>query len=282
MKETPPNSKVLAAMLARDIRVCSLDESQLVVARLITSLTGLSLAEQIAGKPVLPEHQQQLRDAIERINRYEPWQYVVGETEFFGRSFKVNPSVLIPRPETEELTHRIVDDLSGTGEPRLLVDVGTGSGCIAVTLSLELPQHSVAATDVSAAALDVAGANAARLKARVAFFQHDILGEPLPWQPDVIVSNPPYVTDVDKESLAPNVIRYEPAFALFAGPDPMTFYRALAREGRHSLKPGGRVYAEIHERHGDAVAGLFRSAGFRRAEVNQDLAGKDRFLFATR
>ncbi len=218
---------------------------------------------------------------IRRLAAGEPLQYVLGETDFFGRTFRVDRRVLIPRPETEELVDRI-----RRTEPaaRRILDVGTGSGCIAVTLALELPAARVSAVDISDDALTVARANADRLGATVDFRQVDALHgleaafageEPF----DLIVSNPPYVPERDRAAMHRNVRDHEPALALFVpDDDPLRFYRAIAEAGRTLLRPGGALCFEIYHEAGEALRDLLAALHYTQIELLRDLRDQPRML----
>lgn len=218
---------------------------------------------------------------IRRLAAGEPLQYVLGETDFFGRTFRVDRRVLIPRPETEELVDRI-----RRTEPaaRRILDVGTGSGCIAVTLALELPAARVSAVDISDDALTVARANADRLGAAVDFRQADALHgleaafageEPF----DLIVSNPPYVPERDRATMHRNVRDHEPALALFVpDDDPLRFYRAIAEAGRTLLRPGGALCFEIYHEAGEALRDLLAALHYTQIELLRDLRDQPRML----
>ena len=216
----------------------------------------------------------------QRLAAGEPLQYVLGETSFFGRSFRVDRRVLIPRPETEEL----VDWVRRTVVPdTALLDVGTGSGCIAVTLALELPRAAVTAVDCSAEALAVARENAARLGAAVAFRQADALTELgtgfAPASFGAIVSNPPYVPTSERACMHPNVRDHEPEIALFVpDDDPLRFYRAIAEAGVHLLQPDGLLFFEIHHTAGEALCELLAALGYAQPDVRRDLNDKPRML----
>lgn len=283
------NSKELLQEVLAGIRwYGSPDELRSIAFILFESVLGLSKTEIMSGKAVsYPEETAHtLQNAVERITRGEPIQYIVGEEYFYGRRFHVNPSVLIPRPETEDLIRMVVaynNQLSSRGiRPSLLkiLDIGTGSGCIPVTLYHEITNADIYATDISPEALAVAVDNATRLQAKVTFLQHDILHEGIPLNDlDVIVSNPPYVTESEKNGMNANVIDHEPHLALFVPDrDPLLFYKLIVRKAHMSLKPDGLLSVEINERFGDAVSELFSKERFREVEVMKDLAGKDRFV----
>ncbi len=216
---------------------------------------------------------------VARAAQGEPIPYLVGHAPFYGRSFLVNPAVLIPRPETEELMQRVIT-WAKTRSGAHLVDVGTGSGCIAVTLACELLAVQLTAIDVSAAALDVAGQNAERLgvAGRITFLEGSLL-EPLPAPVDAIVANLPYVADDEWTSLDVGVKWYEPAGALRGGPDGLDVIRELLPQARSRLQPGGAIFLEIGWQQGETAVQL--AAGhFPQAKVRllADFAGHDRFV----
>ncbi|MDR0995670.1 MAG: peptide chain release factor N(5)-glutamine methyltransferase [Tannerella sp.] len=219
---------------------------------------------------------------ISRLKKREPIQYVIGESLFYGLRFKVNPSVLIPRPETEELADYIIKNLLCRPGFRIL-DIGTGSGCLAVTLAKFLPMAEVSALDISEEALKVARKNAGRNGVHVDFFQADILSSEternIPGQFDLIVSNPPYVMESEKADMAANVLNYEPPEALFV-PNwaPLLFYSAIARFAKRKLAPRGALFLELNARLAKACAELFAKAGYKDCYILRDLSDKERFL----
>lgn len=221
---------------------------------------------------------------VERLAAGEPLQYLLGGSEFYGRRFTVREGVLIPRPETEELVDRIIRSEQGT--PCRILDVGTGSGCIAATLALELPEAELFAADIAEEALAVAGENFRRLGARVTLRRADALKElperfPEPF--DVIVSNPPYVPESDRAVMHSNVRDHEPALALFVpDDDPLRFYRAIARAGRRMLRPGGRLWFEIYERAAAELATMLAGEGYTAIERYRDLFDKERMICCRR
>ena len=258
-------------------------ECQAITQQLLKHYLQLDSVSIIIDEPVtFPLAQRQLVfAAIERLKRQEPIQYVLGEAPFLGRNFQVSPAVLIPRPETESLVQYIVDQNPQTGAR--VLDIGTGSGCIAITLQQELPQTTVYALDVDSEALCVAKTNAQRLGAAVHFIQADILHEPLPAQHwDIIVSNPPYVCIAEQKKMQHRVLAYEPAKALFV-PDeqPLIFYEQIVALAFQHLAPAGKLYLEINEAFGTAVADLLIRAGFEAVCIKQDLHGKDRWIAGT-
>lgn len=275
------NSKTIFNDLVN--RISLDDEERKAVAYIVMDhFFGLSKTDIAAGKSVKGEIKD-LDDVVRRINQHEPVQYVIGEAEFYGRKFRVNSSVLIPRPETEELV-RTVLSLARKKTSLRILDIGTGSGCIPITLALELRHASVFAIDVSDRALQTATENARALNAAVNFRRIDFLYEGLHEEPfDIIVSNPPYIAASEKSSMSSNVVDYEPHLALFVpDDDPLIFYRAIATKSGTMLKQGGKVAVEINERLGAEVVRLFSEAGFGEVKLIRDISGKDRIITAVR
>ena len=227
-----------------------------------------------------------LKDVIRRINDHEPVQYILGEALFFGRNFLVNPSVLIPRPETEELIREILAYVKAHSKKATvkILDIGTGSGCIPVTLSLEIPRCEVYATDISQDAIHVAKLNSKIHRANVSFVLNDILKEDIPFPSlDVVVSNPPYITFSEKGEIKSNVVDHEPHLALFVPEnDALIFYKVLAVKGFNALKNQGLLCVEINERFGREVSEIFSKAGFREVKILKDISGKDRIVSGTK
>jgi release factor glutamine methyltransferase len=218
-------------------------------------------------------------DMVGRLKTYEPIQYIVGRTEFCGLPLRVTPAVLIPRPETEELVQWVTEsDLPGTAQ---ILDIGTGSGCIALALKKQLPHAGVSALDVSENALTIARQNAEINKLDVNFFQADILHhENIPWEScNVIVSNPPYVRESEKTAMFPNVLKHEPPSALFVSDtDPLLFYRRITALALTCLEENGLLFFEINENLGDEVTDLLYDNKFRNIEIKKDLSGKERMV----
>lgn len=247
---------------------------------LILESIGITHSDVIAQKAVsltLAETSV-LSTIIDRVNKNEPVQYVLGKAHFYGQEFEVNPSVLIPRPETEFLVEEVLKSTSNT--PGKILDIGTGSGCIAITLAKNLPQKTVIAFDISDDALQVASKNAKQLGANVTFQHVDILKSEIDFQElEFIVSNPPYVAVSEKDSMNRNVLDHEPHLALFVPDnDPLIFYNTIAQKGLSALKKGGRIVVEINERFGKEVCDIFIQAGFTNATVIKDLQHKDRIV----
>ena len=220
-------------------------------------------------------------ELLERRRKGEPIQYITGETEFYGLPFLVTPDVLIPRPETEHLVEKVIEMASNFVAPRI-VDVGTGSGAIAVALAHRLPHASITATDISSRALALAEENAKRNGVAVRFLLGDLLAPVEGERFEIIVSNPPYVAMADRDSLDVEVREYEPALALFAGEDGLEIYHRLIPAAFDALTPGGFVVLEIGYGQSTAIADLLTSAGFECVEFVPDLQGISRVACARR
>lgn len=225
------------------------------------------------------------RAAVKRLLSGEPFQYILGETYFYNLELKVKPGVLIPRPETEELVHWIVEDAAQKEKELTLEDWCTGSGCIALALKKALPQAQVKAIDYDDAALGVAKENVAYTGLDVSVEKQDALNiaQSAPKNLDVIVSNPPYIPNADKSFMADHVLDHEPGIALFVDDnDPLVFYRNLGMYGMVHLKEGGSIYFELHENYAAATQNMLQSMGYFMVELKQDMQGKDRMLKATK
>jgi release factor glutamine methyltransferase len=234
----------------------------------------------ITNKPITvsPVLEQKLATILGRLAKREPIQYILGKASFFGRSFDVNPNVLIPRQETEELVNLIIRNHKDQS-PEIL-DIGTGSGCIAITLAQEIRSSRVMAMDISKKAIESARQNAYKMGVKIKFIAGDVLQlEQLPAHFDIIVSNPPYVTEKEKIKMSVHILDFEPHQALFpGGDDPVIFYRAIAKLSSVYLKPGGHLYLEINEKFGQEVSAILSSAGFKNIQVIKDLNKKDRIV----
>lgn len=215
------------------------------------------------------------------LMQHQPVQYALGYTWFYKHKFSVNPSVLIPRRETEELVYRIIKECRGRKVS--ILDIGTGSGCIAISLQLEIPDAEITAIDISADALETAKKNASDLKAdKICFDKIDILNES-DWSKlgeyDVVVSNPPYITEKEKADMHNNVLLHEPHQALFVkNGDPLQFYKAIARFAQTHLKKGGHVFFECNEIYAAQTEKLLSQNGFAHTEVLKDMQGKERIV----
>ena len=231
----------------------------------------------------LPEFApQRIADIITRLQRHEPLQHIVGHARFHGHQFKVTPAVLIPRPETEQLVDLIIDE--NPGSDLRVLDMGTGSGCIAISLARALKFAQVDALDISRDALAVARENAAALKvSNVRFFESDMLSPQPAASYDIIVSNPPYICWSEREAMDRNVKDYEPGQALFVPDnDPLMFYKAISPYASQSLTNGGRLYLEINQRFGNEVKQLLEDNGLDDVRIIEDSYGKVRFATATK
>ena len=277
------NSKTLFRDFVSGIELLeSRDEIHSMAYLVFENIFGLTKSAILAEESVNSTQaiQKKLDEIVSRINRFEPVQYILGEAYFYGRSFIVNPTVLIPRPETEELVRFVIDFVRKSNSKNCRVlDIGTGSGCIAITLALELKEIESFGTDISAEGLATASANAKKLNASVQFLNHDVLSSQLPFSVNVLVSNPPYIGWNEFNTMAKNVVDYEPRLALFVdSEEPLLFYKAIVKSARESLTPGGLVAVEINERFGKEVQRLFIANDFAEVEIIQDVFGKDRIV----
>lgn len=276
------NSKDLFTVLHSGITAYDAEEAENIAFVILDNLYNLNRTDVLTEKSIdfAPEQKNALDKIITRINAHEPVQYVLGSAWFYGREFYVSPAVLIPRPETELLVDEVIKTVGNS--PLSILDIGTGSGCIAITLAKELSKATVNALDISAAALEVAQKNAAQLNARVQFLQSDILSQPISiTNLDIIVSNPPYIAFAEKETMRKNVLAHEPHLALFVPDnDALIFYSTIAQKGFTALKADGKIFVEINERFGKETAEIFIQAGFSSVRIVKDLQGKERILVA--
>ncbi len=230
---------------------------------------------------------EKLAGILDSLKTGQPVQYVLGSTEFYGLSFEVDPSVLIPRPETEELVEWIIESVPRNAghQNRQILDIGTGSGCIAISLKKNLPEYGISAMDISPAALTTAKKNAAINNVEINFIKQDILlAKSLTSAPyEIIVSNPPYVTQYDKTQMHRNVTDYEPHSALFVPEDdPLLFYSAIADFSINSLQPGGLLFFEINENLGAETVELLKTKGLQHITLRKDMSGRDRMIKAAK
>jgi release factor glutamine methyltransferase len=248
---------------------------------------NMSSADYLLSDPQLLSESDLLyfRSIVKRLQANEPFQYIIGHVEFYGLTLKTDKRALIPRPETEELVRWIVDDHSAQKELNVM-DLCSGSGCIALAVKSELTKAKVIGADVSKDALNLARENALSLDLDVQWFELDLL-DPAAYARfeeaafDSWVSNPPYIPHADKTSMAANVLEHEPHLALFVEDhDPLIFYRVIAQQGKKYLKKGGRLYFEIHEELAESVVQLLEKENYHSVEVRQDLQGKNRMVKA--
>ncbi|MDR0682326.1 MAG: peptide chain release factor N(5)-glutamine methyltransferase [Dysgonamonadaceae bacterium] len=231
-----------------------------------------------------PNELIRIQEIVEELKKFRPVQYILGETEFYGLKFKVNEHVLIPRPETEELVDWIISSASKLSpQERRILDIGTGSGCIAVALAKHIPDASVYALDISEKALEVALQNTQINGVTVSFFQRDIFeNNPLaglrsPFS--IIVSNPPYIVPSEKQQMSPNVLNYEPHQALFVPENqPLLFYEQIADLGLEHLEKNGSLFFETGSLFGKTVAEMMRKKGYKPVKLLKDISGKDRMV----
>ena len=260
-----------------------ISEAKAIVRWVLDVRFGLSMADILCDKvnQLSADDQKELETMTQRLEKGEPVQYIIGMADFCGRQFHVAPGVLIPRPETEELCRWITQK----NRPSVLsvLDIGTGSGCIAVTLALEMPKAKVTAWDISDETLRIAQKNAQTLGAEVTFEHQDILNVSLHDKYDLIVSNPPYIQPKERDGMGKNVLDYEPHQALFAPEEePIIFYQRIGDYAWQSLNPGGALYFELNPLTADEVSDYLQRLGFSEIEVRQDQFGKQRFLKATK
>ena len=262
-------------------------EAAAIAHEVLSDITGLDKLQRLMDKDKLLTAAQTIvyERMLSELLRGRPMQYVLGYAWFMGRKYKVNESVLIPRPETEELVEwvcKVNPEVSGLNSKFQVLDVGTGSGCIPISLKLSLPNAEVTSCDISADALGVAKENASMLGADVKFLEADFLNDSK-WEQfgkyDIIVSNPPYIPIAEKESIHTNVKDFEPAAALFVDGDALLFYRAIAAFGKQYLNDGGAIFCELHRDYAVATKELFEQYGYV-AELRKDMHGNDRMLKA--
>lgn len=262
-------------------------EASSIVKMLLEESFGLSFVDVCLGAldRLSDEEKKSLETKIAQLEKGEPVQYVIGHADFYGRKFAVEPGVLIPRPETEELVSWIKEenkDIRGNRNgKKYLLDVGCGSGCISVSLALEIPEMEVSAWDISDTALRVTKKNAKALGASVDIYMQDALNAPDGdrdlW--NVIVSNPPYICAKEAEDMERNVLEHEPHEALFVpDTDPLLFYRAIAEYGTHALCRGGRLYFEINRAYGKETVDMMKALGYSEIELRKDAFGNDRMV----
>jgi release factor glutamine methyltransferase len=257
-------------------------EARAIVYALLEDVFGLSKTDVLLGRfeGLSATEKARFKECATRLSQGEPLQYVVGTAPFGNLTFEVTPSTLIPRPETLELVEWVATDEQIRPGLRLL-DIGTGSGCIAISLASLLPQATVSAWDISAEALAVARRNAERNGVTVDFKQVDVLHVTEAETYDCIVSNPPYICEAEKAEMTDSVLLHEPHTALFVpNTDPLRFYRAIAQLALSNLSPGGTLYFEINRAYGAETCNLLRDLGFRDVELRKDFYGNDRMVKA--
>lgn len=276
------SAKQLYNKVASSITIYDERENNAIAYILLEYLLNITKSDVIANKEISYSHlkAEAIEEAVDRINQGEPVQYITGKTSFMDLTFKVNPSVLIPRPETEELVSYIIKENKEKSNLSIL-DMGTGSGCIAVSLAHYLQNSQVHAIDISKSALYVAAENAAINKAKINFINDDILNfhDNADLSFDIIVSNPPYVRYSEQKEMRKNVLDYEPKLALFVDDkEALIYYEKIAAFGSKHIKQGGILYLEINEQLSIETAELVKSFGFHDIEIKNDLFEKPRFI----
>lgn len=255
----------------------------------VSEITQLSKAQlkALPERELTNEQSEKIADIIKQLQTGKPLQYILGHTEFYGLPFNVNPSVLIPRPETEELVEWIIQTVNNRKQNENILDIGTGSGCIPITLKKYLPNAKISAIDISEEALTTAKSNVELNNVDIQFIKADILTTTpkeipiLNTQYSILVSNPPYVTEQEKTGMHINVLNHEPHLALFVSDnDPLIFYRAIADFARQHLENNGLLFFEINENLGKQTVELLLDKEFKNIELRQDIRGKDRMIKA--
>ena len=250
----------------------------------IEHITGWNQVQQVIhqNEEMVPEWEKSFQEGSLQLAQGKPIQYIIGKSWFLGNDYFVNESVLIPRPETEELVEWVSEYAQIINKPLQIADIGTGSGCIAIALSLLLPDATVTGIDISEDALQVAQKNATALAANIEWVQQDILmSASLPGNYDIMVSNPPYIPIREKATMQDLVTLHEPDIALFVmNEDPLIFYKMIARLGKQALNKNGQLFFEIHYDQGPALLKLLDEMNYH-AELRQDMFGKDRMIRAS-
>ena len=266
-------------------------EAEQIAGWVMENISGLSKMDRMLNKnlPMSTPQKELYEKYSSELLTYKPVQYVLQEAWFYGMRLFVDENVLIPRPETEELVDWVIREIkTDQSEPRkddsklTILDIGTGSGCIAIAIKKNLPHEDVLAIDLSEGALEVAKKNAMAQGVCIQFMQLDFLQES-DWEMippvDIIISNPPYIPASDKAGMQKNVLEFEPHLALFTDDnDPLVFYKKIASFARKRLKAGGRIFVEVHESNGEQAAQLFSKSGFGRIELRKDMQGKERMI----
>jgi release factor glutamine methyltransferase len=262
--------------------IYSANEIESLIFLIFERLKGYTRTQFLLAKEEIltPENQFEIDQIVLRLKNQEPIQYILGETEFYGLPFYAVPGVLIPRPETEELVQWIIQE-NQLDKPNIL-DIGTGSGCIAISLQKNIPQSAVLACDISPVCIETARRNAALNGAELRVIEYNILNRTPEFKfpkLDILVSNPPYVRETEKLLMEKNVLEYEPELALFVpDADPLIFYSRIADFAQLHLKNGARLYFEINEAFGHECSEMLRGKGFSKITLKKDINGKDRMI----
>jgi release factor glutamine methyltransferase len=279
----PFSGKRIFKFIRSGINLYEDDEKSSISYLIMEHLFNLKKSDILLDKKIEKVNNEEIISIINRINQSEPIQYILGETEFYGRKFKVNKNVLIPRPETEELVDLIIKENKKQKKIKVL-DIGTGSGCIAITLAKELPEAEVCALDISKDALKTANENALMNNAKVDFSHADII-QNLKFKLqnlNIIVSNPPYVRESEKKQMHTNILEHEPFTALFVkDEDPLIFYKSIILFAKQHLVENGKCYFEINEKFGQETITLFAENNFSEIRIIKDLQNKERIAVGT-
>jgi release factor glutamine methyltransferase len=253
-----------------------ISEARAIASVVFEDVTGLkSLYQSMSAFQVLTfEQQKLLAEYLKRLQNFEPMQYILGYEIFGDIKLKVNPTVLIPRPETLDLVNWIINS---ENTPKSILDIGTGSGCIAIALKKHYSSALIHALELSEDALQTAKENATMNEVEIGFEQSDILNDFPKGKYDIIVSNPPYVSEKEKEEMRPNVLKYEPHLALFSA-DPLLFYERIAHVAYEILNPGGKLYFEMNEYYENEIIKVVAAAGYSNIEIKEDIFGKNRMI----
>ena len=268
--------------LRTSLQACyPMGEASAIARMVLTECFGISTMDIYMGKDIQfsEDDEQKLKNILQRLRNYEPVQYILGHAWFCGRRFNVAPGVLIPRPETEELIEHILHD--HLIAPQRILDIGTGSGCIPITLAHHWSESHVEGWDISPDALNIAQNNNQVHQTRVTFKLCDILTPLSPTEGfDLIVSNPPYIKECEREQMEHNVLDWEPELALFVpDDDPLLFYRTIVQRAIDGLlKPNGHLYFEVNREHGSETAHLLEKVGFTDVQLLKDLSGNERIV----
>ena len=282
MKTEFPFQEVLESLLNAIPSEYQEGEKQQTIKWILESVFGVTSAQLLTRSP-LSIDPEKLKEVTTRLANHEPVQYIMGEVNFYGCQLKVASGVLIPRPETEELAYRIVQE-NKTENIEVIWDLCSGSGCLAISLAKELKAKTFG-VDIHPKAIELGSENAKLNYADTDFFRVDLLNEKLPElpPPQIIVSNPPYVTENEKQLMRPNVLHHEPHIALFVSEgSPLIFYDRIFQIAQEKLMEGGKIYLEINEQFGRETQALAFKYGFSTAEIWQDWSGKDRFVKAVK
>lgn len=278
------SAKLLFNYLSKKIYISGKDQNEInsIAYLVLEKLFDITKMDVVLEKKLEVKKEQigNIEEVMDKLNAHHPVQYVLGETEFYGCKLKVTPDVLIPRPETEELVNLIIKE--NTFPDLNVLDIGTGSGCIAIALKKALKNAQVFAIDIEQAALKIAAENASKNEAEIIFWQQDIFSYLHTKQLfDIIVSNPPYVLNEEKKHMKKNVLLYEPHSALFVpDEDPLKFYRRIITLSNKLLKPGGKLYFEINEKYGADIKLLMIRHNYEKISLTKDMQNKDRIIRA--